>query len=347
MQINQTSIKSGIITEVKKVLKLQDHQHTAKHLAHKHTSYRGLFVVMAVFGLSLFFVAKTVGADSYVVNARVAAPIPTIAANITSPLSQTTVNSPNIIISGTCPIISPAIIVVLYKGVNVLGSASCTILGQFSGTFSLTEGINTIVPKIVTITNDFGPDGPAANITYKQPVIEPAPATKSVASSSQTTGVTIPPSNELLVKTESPFLIFKQDQSFVWKINIAGGQSPYTVLVDWGDGNKSTYAANSAGDQVLEHIYKQNKNMLVRVSVRDASGKEVYTTVAGVTIRQQSTPLVSGISQVAASNSLPIAKLWIIYSLTVVMIFSFWLGARGHNSTVYVNSKKKAPRIKK
>jgi hypothetical protein len=120
-----------------KHLKLQDNAHTAKLLEHKHTSYRGLLIVMLVFGVCLILAGRSAFADDYIVNAKVAAPMPTIAAEITSPLSDTTVSDKKIIISGICPIVSPAVVVVLYNSTSLLGSAGCSADGQFSGTFSL------------------------------------------------------------------------------------------------------------------------------------------------------------------------------------------------------------------
>jgi hypothetical protein len=328
---------------VKKILKLQDHKHTAKRLEHIHTSYRGLFVVMAFFGLCLFFVAKTVGADSYVVSAGVAAPIPTVPAQITSPAANTNLTSQNVVISGTCPIISPAIVVVLYQGSNMMGSAGCTSSGDFSGTFSLNPGVNIITPKVMTITNDYGPDGSAYTLTYQQPVVPETkpPTTPVTVNPKSTEPAATPPAAELQIKADTPILAFKQNESFVWKIAINGGQSPYTIVVDWGDGTKSTYAANSEGQQSLEHIFKVNKNTLVRVSVKDATGKEVFTTVAGVTFRQQLSPVVNGISQTATSSTLSLARFWIIYGLTTLMIVAFWLGARTQHSKLVLASPKK------
>ncbi len=335
---------------MKKILKLQDHKHTARRIEHKHTSYRALFVVMLFFGLCLFFVGKSVSADSYVVSASVAAPIPTVPAQITSPLSQATLTSQNIVISGTCPIIVPAIVVVLYQGPTMMGSAGCSVTGEFSGTFSLNPGSNVITPKVMTITNDFGPDGPAHTLIYQPPVL---PDTKPPTQQTPTTinkpeQATPSAAGSLQIKSDMPILAFKQNESFVWKIAINGGQSPYTIVVDWGDGTKSTYAANSAGEQALEHIFKINKNTLVRISVKDATGKEVYTTVAGVTFRQQITPAVNGISQAAADPLFSLARLWIIYGLTLLMIAAFWLGSRRQYAKLHVvASKKKQSRKKK
>lgn len=330
---------------VKKVLKLQDHKHTAKKIEHVHTSYRGLALVMLIFGVALFFVQRTVSADSYVVSAKVAAPIPTIAAEITSPTQQSTTESANIVISGICPIITPAIIVELYNNNELIGSAGCSASGEFSGTFSLVVGTNNLIPKILTITNDPGPIGTAKTVYYKPPVITvPAVPSPSNSGNTQSGPNQIETVGNLLIKTETPFLVFKNNQSFVWKVTITGGVSPYTILVDWGDGTKNTYSASSSGQQSLEHIFAKNKNTLVRISVKDATGTEVYTTVAGVTFQQTITPIVSGASASAITSGLPLATMWLLYGVSVCMIIGFWLGTKSyhHNLPFAVTKKKKA-----
>lgn len=334
----------AIISLVKKVLKLQDHKHTAKLVEHKHTSYRGLFLVMVVFGLCLMAVAKTANADDYVVNARVAAPIPTIAAQITSSSTQSVISSPNIVISGTCPIINPAIVVVLYNGTNMLGSAGCSVDGLFSGTFSLSSGTNVITPKVMTITNDFGPIGQPVTIIYQLPA-EITPTTINPTIKSSTTPAKTPSdpqtiTQELQIKTDAPIIAIKPNESFVWKINIIGGQSPYSILVDWGDGSKNSYTANSSGEQTLEHTFKKNKNTIIKVSVKDASGKEVFTTVAGVTFTQTVTPLVNGASQFVNSKQLPLTTYWLMYGLLLIVIMVFW--RKTHSHAIVAAGKKKS-----
>jgi len=317
---------------MKKILKLQDHRHTAKRIEHAHTSYRALFLIMALFGISIFFVQRSASADSYVVSASVQAPIPTIPAQITSPTDQSTTNSPNIVIGGTCPIIMPAIVVEIFRNDEFIGSAGCSASGEFSGTFTMQYGANNLVPKVITITNDLGPSGSPVVVNYPAPVVQtPTQPSKPAITLPTSTTETAEP---FIIKTETPFLIFKQDESFVWKVAIKGGVSPYTILVDWGDGTKSTYAANSSGDQKLEHIFKKNKNTVVRISVKDATGKEVYTTVAGVTFKQTTSPLVNGISASASGGSVPITILWIAYIIIVAMVIAFWLGAKSHRHQV-------------
>lgn len=319
---------------MKKILKLQDHKHTAKHLHHRHTSYRALMVVMALFGVVLLMLQKSANADSYVVSASVPAPIPTIPAEITSPVTGSIATTNNTVISGTCPIVNPAIVVEIYRNDAFLGSAGCSSNGEFSGTFFLLYGENRFTPKVITITNDYGPVGATKIITYPAPVTNPTTNTSSPNTAQPTDATPQASANQFQIKTETPFVVFKPNESFVWKVAIQGGTSPYTILVDWGDGTKATYAASTTGEQNLEHIFKHSKNTVVRISVKDATGKEVYTTVAGVTFRA-STPLVAGAAQISTAPLLSIASLWIMYGVLVAAITAFWIGSKmQHHSKI-------------
>jgi hypothetical protein len=329
---------------VKRLLKLQDHKHTAKKSSHEHTSYRGLSILLILFGICLLLISRSVNAASYMVTAGVPAPIPSSPAEITNPVTGSAVTNPNIVISGTCPVIIPAIVVMIYDNNNYIGSAGCSASGVFAGSFTISSGVNSLVPKIVTITNDAGPTGQAVSITYQQassegstpPVTPQQPVTLPVTTPSQPIETS---TSVLKVNTDTPFLVIKPNESLVWKINVNGGESPYTIIVDWGDGVKTTYSANSAGEQSLEHLYRATKNRVIRISVKDATGKEVYTTVAGVTFRQQ-TGVVAGAIQTTGGTYISLCQIWVIYLLIVALVPLLWFEAR-HRQLIVVTSKRK------
>lgn len=329
---------------MKRLLKLQDHKHTAKRISHEHTSYRGLWVLLIVFGVALAGISNTVSAESYVVSARIAAPIPGTSAQITNPIDSSQIDSANIVISGTCPVITPAIIVTIYNNGSYIGSAGCSAAGVFSGSFSLTYGANVLIPKIVTITNDAGPEGSAITVNYPQPASPPTSTPTRPSTPAQSPSA--PTSPVLSVKTDAPFLLIKPNQSLVWTVVISGGESPYTITVDWGDGNKKTYAATTAGEQNLEHIYTTTKNKIIRISVRDATGKEVYTTVAGVTFQQQNSGSVAGVIATGDGTYISLINIWILYALIMALVPLLWLEARHRKLIVVVSRRRKIKRVR-
>ena len=299
---------------------------------------------MVAFGISLLLISNSVHAASYVITAGVPAPIPSTPAEITNPVDQTTTTNQNIVVSGTCPVIVPAIVVTIYNNNNYIGSAGCSAAGIFAGSFTLSAGANVLVPKILTITNDPGPTGTPITITYQAPqppVTNPptiqTPANQPQPQTPQTP--TTPTTPVLNVNTSTPFLVIKPNEPVVWKINVGGGESPYTITVDWGDGKKTTYSANSSGEQSLEHLYDATKNRVIRISVKDATGKEVYTTVAGVTFRQP-TGLVAGAIETKAGTYITLSQIWLMYLLLALLIPLLWLEAR-HRKLIVVVSRRK------
>lgn len=338
---------------MKRILHLQEHKHTARRLAHSHTSYRSLVVVLFVFGLCLVGIRHSVYADSYAVNARIAAPLPSAPAEITSPNNGIIVGGDNIVLRGTCPVITPSIIVLIYRNNEIVGSAGCSNTGQFLGTFNIVAGDNVFKPQVVTITNDYGLEGVSITISKTVSVTPAGPQDTTVnniakgqTSSqpkilSQSSDASTDSTANFTIKTEKQFLIFTPGESFTWKINIDGGQSPYTVIVDWGDGTHSTYAANSSGDQNLSHIYKSPKNTVVKIRVKDSNGKEVYTTVAGVTFRAKANnAAVNGSVSNKPVSGNPFTAVWLTYATVVLAIVLLWLHSRHRQLIIRIRKNK-------
>ena len=298
---------------MRRLLHLAEHKHTAKHLPHHHTSYRGLWVVMVVFGFALFFVHQAATAANLDVNAKVAAPIPTTSAEITSPINGFISDDDNIIVSGTCPIINPPIIVVILRDGNFVGSGGCSSSGSFFASVHLNEGSNVLVPMVQTITNDFGVAGGAVNMSYQKPGVIPP----------DQSGV-----NNLVVTVKSPFVIYRSNQPLEWHINISGGQAPYDLTLDWGDGNNTTKTINEVGQHDLSHIYSGRSSYHIKVSVKDATGQEFQLSVVAVTLLGQIAQSGGTVNNNIVSSVMSFNTVFIIYWIMVAVIVAFWAGTR-------------------
>ena len=153
--------------------KLHHRKHTGKLLHHRHTHYPALLALVVIAGILVFCSGRIARADDLLLTATVPAPIPTGAPAFTSPSDNTVTHDPTVQFKGTCPVITPAIIVVLYEGTTQLGSGICSPEGTFQVTASLTTGLHTIVATVVTITNGVGESSPPFHITY-QPASTPS-----------------------------------------------------------------------------------------------------------------------------------------------------------------------------
>jgi hypothetical protein len=314
---------------MRRLLKLIEHKHTAKRMPHRHTSYRGLWLVLALAGLSLFSIHESVRAAEYVVTATVPVPIPAVAAAIDTPANNSLVHVASITISGSCPITSPAIIVGIYNAADeLLGSSSCSVSGRFAVNVALANGTNVLTPKVFTVLHDAGAVGVAVTITYSPTVVTTA---------------------GLHFVLNSPFLTYKINEQFDWQFSIQGGSSPYILSVDWGDGSKDTQSATAAGAVAFQHRYTQSGTHLIYLTITDNENRQVTTSVAAITLMStnsvlNSNPEVNGSSQDAASpsSSLTISKAVVIsYSGTVIVVGAFWFGAYRQNKSLLMIGKRR------
>jgi len=249
-------------------LHLQHHHHTGKVLHHRHTSYRGLAIIIGlagVFMLGLNMMSRAT-ADTLYVWARNPAPIPTQAAIITSPRNGTAINDLSVTVSGICPPVTPRAIIVIYEGATDLGSAACDTSNRFSIRLTLPIGRHTLVARSYTITDDTGPDSTPVTVNI-------APARVP----------TLPISTPLTLTIDRPFIVFGPGKDALWIGTASGGHGPYKFVVDWGDHTVSTYVFATDTQQRLTHHYRVMQPYDITFTVTDQTRQLVVKHFAAVT----------------------------------------------------------------
>jgi len=235
-------------------LKLQHHEHTGKLLHHKHTSYRALAVVFVLAGLAMtaVTVAGRVAADSLVaVQATVPPPIPATSAIITQPVDGTKLTNDSLLIAGSCPIVTPQVVVQITVDNASVGSAACDSNNDFSVPATLSAGSHTIIAKTFTITSRSGPASGPVRIT--------APSgTASQAS-------------PVIVTANAPVSYLGADKTTAWTGTISGGTPPYHIHIDWSDGKQAT-TTNNGGPQSFGHTYFALASYNPLITVADSAG---------------------------------------------------------------------------
>jgi hypothetical protein len=314
------------------MLDLREHKHTAKRIAHQHTSYRGLWLVLAIAGVCLLFIRQSATAAEYVVSAQVMAPIPSIPASIDSPTDKSTVYSHNLIVSGVCPVINPPIIVGIYNNANeLLASSGCSSIGQFFASVHLVDGENILIPKVHTITDEEGPSGPPITITLTTPSNNPEPD--------------LLPIN---ISYDGHFLTYKVNQVLSWQVDVQGGYPPYLMNIDWGDDVTEDLEKPSAGEETFEHTYRSNGTHLIHLTVTDSRNQTTTTSVAAITLAGGSGSVDEGDSSqsgavegVSALLTKSINKVVLVsYSGTLVLVSIFWFGAFKQKKNLLLLGKK-------
>lgn len=322
---------------VQRHLQLQHHSHTGRLLHRRHTSYRGLALIVgvaAVFMVGLNLLARatadTVDGFTYNVYARVPAPVPTEPAVITSPHDGDQVTKSSQLVSGTCPISNPQVIVVLMEDGAQNGSMACGNDGQFAFAVVLRPGVHTFVARTFTITNDSGPDSAPVTITYT----EPAPVTSSAEAAIQAEAAHNPP---LTLTIDEPFIVFGPGVAAVWSGTMSGGSLPYRVRIDWGDGTVKTYTVYKSGHQQFTHRYTNMNPHAITLRLTDNDGRGMLQQYAAVTPYRQpvainaapTTPLTLGLP----GGNTPILGAYGAYLLLIAILGYVWI--RFHPPHVY------------
>ena len=300
-----------------KKLHLQHHRHTGRLLHHKHTSYRGLAVVL---GLSTAFIIGLTSlaratADSLYVYARIPAPVPTTAPVITDPNSNRTTSKAPLTVSGVCPVIDPKVIIVILDNGSEAGSGACDANNNFQISITLQPGANLLVARSFTITGDSGPDSGPVTVTYNPPV--PPPALGSSGNNVSPLDLTI----------DESFMTFSREKDALWIGSIIGGTPLYSLRINWGDGVQNNYTLATAGQHTATHHYSTLKPYDVIFYLSDHSGQHLirhYAAVPGYVPPAVTSPLTT-------LNGRGKTNLFGLYGIYLLGLAAFgWLWTRGH-----------------
>jgi hypothetical protein len=296
---------------VHRALHLQHHRHTGRKLAHHHTSYRGLLVVLGLASaliIGLNILAK-VTADSLYVYATVPAPIPTTAPVITSPQNGA-VASVGLSVTGSCPITVPPVVIVIALDDVEVGSTPCNA-GGFTFPLVITPGGHSLQALAYTITGDRGPDSAKVYISYSADANQ-APGRINPTTTDQSLG--------LQFHQTKPFVVFGPTKNAIWTGEITGGTLPYQVRIDWGDGATEDLVVKTSSTQAFSHHYHAMKPYHLTITVTDKMGRSASAHYAAVT------PYRSPAAQlgITGGGGSPLGggKLFLLYGSYLVLLFT-------------------------
>jgi hypothetical protein len=301
--------------------RISHHSFTGQLRHHRETSYGLLlFLVLAAGAIAASFAWSAQAASdcgtpettpqctaSYSVYAVVNGPRPTRPAIITSPTTGQSFTVNPITVEGTCP--DKALIKVFTNGILV-GSVLCQN-GRFRIPVDLVIGRNDLTALPYNALDEEGPAGNTVTVTLNQ-----APGGFGF-------------STELILQSVNYYRGTEPGLEITWPIEIIGGQAPYAVSVDWGDGTSDLITRLAPGPFTVKHTYKRTgtgylNSFPLIIRATDAAGHTAYLQLT--TIVNDAT---AGPSQ--KSTDQPLNNLLLIWPLLIVlllMIISFWLGER-------------------
>lgn len=295
-------------------LNLQPHLHSGRVLPHAHTSYAGMAFVLLMGGLALGSVSLgSEAADgAYSVTATVQGPAPRQAALITSPASGDTVYNLPVEVKGTC---ESGAEIRLYTGQVLRGSQICQDDGSFDLPAALDPGTNILVARSFNLAGQEGPASDGVTVRY-------APAPGSVEEAFYGSGVT-QLSAPLRLTTDQPLVAAWTREAADWSVKISGGQPPYALQFDWGDGSTDLVSQPGPGGAAVTHAFKKSGSYTIKVTAKDNAGLSGYLQIAAVVHDHQ-----GAVAAVRGSGIPNLAIAWPVYAALCLMLLSFWLGER-------------------
>jgi hypothetical protein len=308
---------------------LVHHRHSFKLLPRQHTDYPLLVYLLLLIGIFTTGWTAYAAGDDYQVQAIISAAQLATPAVITHPTNGLVVKTFTITVTGTCPNDS---YIKLYKNDEFSGAALCQANNTWYIQTSLAVGSNKLFAQDYNHTDLAGPSSNAVTVTYEPDTSATTPSYPAPKPSAALFGIS----------SEYTYRGVYAGQPFTQELLLFGGEAPYAVSIDWGDGASELSSHKSAGIFRFTHTYTQpgsyENSYIIKITGTDANGQtSMLQVVAIITPNQQG----SGDSDVAASGITgsngasgtgqgTLSNFWRfatpVYAVTVVSVFSFWLG---------------------
>lgn len=227
-----------------------------------------------------------------------------------------------------------------YVNISDNGYFRGTVLCSGSGTFQLQidifPGVNQLTAQDYNITDDAGPTGNTITVYYDVPQQPTNPTTPASPAPVPTTSPS--PSQPAVapfeIGTNFKYQGYKVGQVLYWTFTAGGGNTPYAINVDWGDGTNSVISQKDAGNFVASHRYKAAGNgpknsYIVKVSAADSSGRKTFLQLF-VIVNPTWLPniVASSLPTGPHINNNWLLLAWPAYLVLLLMLASFWLGER-------------------
>lgn len=293
----------------------------SKRPLHKKVALHPISILLLLcFGVLLVETTVRVHAEETItVSAKVSAPLPSAPAIVEQPANQSHVTTQIITVQGTC---SPETAYVSFVVNGGFGGVAACQSGAFSAQVSLVPGENSVQVRSFNATDDEGPVSLIITIFYDppqqevpEPSPEPTPEPPLTVTPSQ-------PGVPLTAGVPYSYQMHFAGSPFEWQLIIAGGVPPYTIIIDWKDG-ETTELTSQSGTVLLRHAYQRPGTFEPLVTIRDAAGNlsviQLLAVVKALPHVTTNTALID-----TFSNYLSIA--WPTYGAVTLVVFSFWLG---------------------
>ncbi|MGH7239146.1 MAG: hypothetical protein ACREHG_03660 [Candidatus Saccharimonadales bacterium] len=234
-------------------------------------------------------------------------PPPTVAATITAPTSGQSIASSPITVKGTCPANT---LVEVYKNNIFAGSTTCSASGTYSVQIDLLYGSNALIARVYNSLDEPGPDSNTVTVNYSALPLQGASITPLSFATSQ-----------LMLTTNAVYRGIFPGQNLIIPISILGGTEPYAINVQWGDSSNNILSRSNNLTFNAEHTYKVPGAYQITIQGSDAQNRVAFLDVAAIVNGQ-----ASAAASVTKGKTNQLLMLWPLYTASVAILISFWLG---------------------
>ena len=263
-------------------------------------------LLAGVFGGFISTVHAATESGSVGLEGRINAPAPTTPASITFPRDGSSFDNVPITVSGICP---DGLLVKLFKNNVFSGSVMCKN-GSFSLQIDLFTGRNELVARVYDDLDQAGPDSNVVGVNFVVP------------------GFTI--RNRVTLLSSFAKRGSNPGETLTWPISISGGDGPYAITVDWGDGKTPDILSQQfAGNFNINHIYDSPGVYNVVIRAADKNGDLAFLQLVAIANGPLSQTNVDKNGGSGSDKPAQIKILWQPAVIAIPLIIStFWLGKR-------------------
>lgn len=239
----------------------------------------------------------------------ISSPPPTQGATISLPRDGQAFGAIPIDVSGICP---KGLLVKLFKNNVFAGSQQCEN-GSFSIKIDLFTGANELVARVYDSLDQNGPDSNKVNVTFND--AKPGAASRPTLTSTYAKRGVNP------------------GDTLTWPIVLAGGEGPYAISVDWGDGKSPDLKSQQfPGTFSIEHKYDNPGIYNIVVKATDKNGVSAFLQLVGIANGALSQDAGSAQNKNGGGTGTTQVKSKIIWQPAAIsipfVISTFWLGKR-------------------
>ncbi len=244
------------------------------------------------------------------VQAQKSSPPPSTGATIAIPTNGQGFNDLPIRVSGVCP---NDLLVKIFKNNVFAGSVMCSG-GSYSIQIDLFSGQNELVARVYDALDQPGPDSNIVSVIYSD--------------TRQGTASRVTLTSNFAKRGANP------GQTLIWPIILSGGDGPYAISVDWGDGKTPDLISQPfPGTFEIKHVYDKPGVYNIIVKATDRNGGIAFLQLVGIAngALSQDNGGVGGTEggEGGGSGQPQVRLLWQPAALLIPFIIAtFWLGKK-------------------